>query len=135
MNHVPQAVAAMTPFPYAVDHDARVGEAIELLASHHFHHLPVTEKGRVSGMVTDQDLGTIPPQWRVRHIVKPAYVVEAGEPLDRVLNEMIDKHYSAAVVTRHGKLAGVFTSTDAYRLLLRLLRERFGPPEPGHEAA
>lgn len=135
MRHVPQAVAAMTPFPYAVHHDARVSEAIALLAEHAFHHLPVTEHGRVSGIVTDQDLATIPPQWRVRHVVKPAYIVEAHEPLDRVLGEMIAKHHSAAVVTRHGKLAGVFTCTDACKLLLRMLRERFGPPPPGEAAA
>jgi acetoin utilization protein AcuB len=135
MKHVPQAVAAMTPFPYAVDHDARVGEALALLAEHRFHHLPVTERGRVSGIVTDQDLATIPPQWRVRHVVKPAYVIEAGEPLDRVLREMIEHHHGAAIVTKHGKLAGVFTCTDALRLLLKMLHERFGPPPPGQEAA
>lgn len=135
MRHVPQAVAAMTPFPYAVDHDARVGEALALLAEHRFHHLPVTEQGRVSGIVTDQDLATIPPQWRVRHVIKPAYVIEAGEPLDRVLNEMIESHHSAAIVTKQGKLAGVFTYTDACRLLLKMLRERFGPPTPGQDAA
>lgn len=135
MKHVPQAVAAMTPFPFAVDFDAQVGEALALLAEHRFHHLPVTEHGRVSGIVTDQDLATIPPQWRVRHVVKPAYVIEAGEPLDRVLSEMIEHHHSAAIVTKHGKLVGVFTYTDACRLLLMMLRERFGPPTPGNQAA
>lgn len=135
MKHLPQAVGAMTPFPYAVDHDARVSDALALLAEHSFHHLPVTEHGHVSGIVTDQDLATIPPQWRVRHVVKPAYVVEAHEPLDRVLHEMIDRHHSAAIVTKHGKLAGVFTYTDACKLLLRMLRERFGPPPPGEAAA
>lgn len=67
MKHLPQAVAAMTPFPYAVNQDATVSEAIALLAAHDFHHLPVKEHGRVSGIVTAQDLATIPPQWRVRY--------------------------------------------------------------------
>jgi CBS domain-containing protein len=89
----------------------------------------------VTGMVTDQDLKTIPPQWRVRHVMRPAYVVDAGEPIDRVLHAMIEQHLSAAIVTKAGKLVGVFTSTDACSLLLRMLHERFGPTPPGTEAA
>ena len=135
MKHLPQVIAAMTPFPHAVDHDVLVADAMAVLAEHRFHHLPVTEHGHVTGMVTVQDLKTIPPQWRVRHVMRAAYVVDAAEPIDRVLHEMIERHLSAAIVTKGGKLVGVFTSTDACTLLLRMLHERFGPTPPGTEAA
>jgi hypothetical protein len=39
------------------------------------------------------------------------------------------------MVTRGGKLVGVFTTTDACRALARVLRERFPPPSPGTHAA
>jgi CBS domain-containing protein len=45
---------------------------------------------------------------------------------------MAERHLGSALVTRGGKLVGIFTTTDACRALARLLREQHpydGPDE------
>jgi CBS domain-containing protein len=53
-------------------------------------------------------------------------------PLDEVTSEMATRHVGSAVVLRHGKLAGIFSTVDACRLLAEFLRDRFSE---GPEAA
>jgi CBS domain-containing protein len=84
----------------------------------------------------DPDLG-LPPKDElfVRDVCVPdAYAVDTGEPLDRVLEEMTSRHLGSVLITSHGRLAGIFTSTDACRVLRDHLRA-LAPPRPGDNAA
>lgn len=134
----------MTPFPYSVDADARVEAARRLMREHGIRHLPVTDKGAIVGVVSERDLtvlATVRPgrggdrELTVRQVyTADPYVVDLAEPLDNVLAVMAERHIGSAIVTRKGRLAGVFTATDACRVLGRYLRERFRPGG-GDEAA
>jgi CBS domain-containing protein len=66
--------------------------------------------------------------------VRHAYVVEDAERLDRVLLRMAADRIGSALVTRRGKLVGIFTVSDACRLFASWLRGRFPDPD-GDEAA
>ena len=56
----------------------------------------------------------------------PAYVAEAAEPLDVVLDEMADRQLSSVVVVDHsGQLLGILTLTDVCRLFARALEGRY----------
>jgi CBS domain-containing protein len=46
----------MTPEPRTIDADASVGEALDLMLSAGFRHLPVTESGTLAGIVSMTDL-------------------------------------------------------------------------------
>jgi CBS domain-containing protein len=46
----------MTPSPQMVDADASVGEALDVMLTGSFRHLPVTEGGRLVGIVSMTDL-------------------------------------------------------------------------------
>jgi CBS domain-containing protein len=46
----------MTPEPRTIDADATVGEALDVLLSSGFRHLPVTEGGSLVGIVSMTDL-------------------------------------------------------------------------------
>ncbi len=62
---------------------------------------------------------------RVRDVCSlDVYSIERDEPLDRVLGEMADRHIGSAIVTDGGKIAGVFTATDACRCFAEFLRSR-----------
>ncbi|MFO1427083.1 MAG: CBS domain-containing protein [Steroidobacteraceae bacterium] len=145
MKHMPQVVAVMTPFPYSVEIDASVQSAQELMQHHRFRHLPVVEHGQLRGVLTDRDIRSAlghnlgfhnVAQLKVRDVFHgDAYTVDAATPLDRVATEMADRHVGSALVTKGGKLVGVFTTTDACRALAQVLRERFPPPSPGTNAA
>jgi acetoin utilization protein AcuB len=145
MKHMPQIVAMMTPFPYSIDIGAPLAEARAFMAKQHIRHLPVIENGKLAGMVTDRDIKLMLgpdfayPQERelaVRDACVPdPYIVAASAPVDEVAEEMAKRHIGSALVTRDGKLVGVFTSTDACHALARVLRERFPPPPRPEEAA
>jgi CBS domain-containing protein len=141
LDHIPTVKLAMTPFPHAVDVDAPLSSALAMMDQHGVHQLPVTEEGRLVGAVGKGDVERVatgargrPLAARVRDALSPsAVVVEDGERLDHVLERMAADHVAAALVTRRGKLVGIFTFTDACRLLAGWLRSRF--PDPGADDA
>jgi acetoin utilization protein AcuB len=141
-NRLPQILAYMTPFPFSIDVDAPLAEAHAFLRERHIRHLPVTERGELVGVLTDRDiklalgpdLGSPPErEMAVRDVFQPeAYVVDAGAQLLKVAATMAERHLGSALVTRGGKLVGIFTTTDACRALARVLRELhpdLGPDE------
>jgi len=133
----------MTPFPYSVDIGAPLSEAHAFLRERQIRHLPVTEAGRIAGILTDRDiklalgpdLGSPPErELTVRDVYQPdSYVVDAATPLEEVASTMALRHVGSALVTRHGTLVGIFTTTDACRALARVLRgqrSETGPDQP-----
>jgi acetoin utilization protein AcuB len=131
----PTLAAAMTPFPYAVDLDAQVADAEALMQKHGIHHLPVTHGQDLVGIVTARDLAARAHHTvRVRDCYLPdPYIVELGTPLDEVLFRMAARHIGSAIVTRQGKLAGIFTHVDACRTFAAHLRAQY--PEPTDDQA
>jgi acetoin utilization protein AcuB len=133
-RHTPQILAYMTPFPYSIDVDAPLAEAHVFLRERQIRHLPVTRDGVLAGVLTDRDiklalgpdLGSPPErELKVRDVFQPeCYVVDAAEPLEDVAHTMAGRHVGSALVTRGGKLVGIFTTTDACRALARVLREQ-----------
>jgi acetoin utilization protein AcuB len=138
-HRLPQILAFMTPFPYSIDIAAPLAEAHAFLRDRHIRHLPVTEDGELAGILTDRDIKLAlgpdldsPPERElsVRDVYQPdSYVVEAGTLLEDVAATMAQRHVGSALVTRGGKLVGIFTTTDACRALARVLRDQH--PEPG----
>lgn len=147
MKHMPQVVAVMTPFPYSVEAEATVAQALQLMKEHRFRHLPVVEGGKLRGVLSERDVRSAlgrnlgfhnAEHIRVRDIFHDdAFTVDASSPLDEVAQTMAERHIGSALVTKKGKLVGVFTSTDACRVLAQFLGERFGPSNggPGDEVA
>ncbi|MDD9943066.1 MAG: CBS domain-containing protein [Myxococcales bacterium] len=127
----------MTPFPHAVDTNASVTEAIDLMEEHGIHHLPVTDSGRLHGIVSDADLrvaravggGTrLDPSMPVGLIcTMNPYVAPLDTPLAEVATTMASRRLGSALVTRNGKLVGILTTTDVCRALAELLGSV--PPE------
>ncbi len=144
MKARPQLTSVMTPFPYSVDLDTPLEEAMALMEEHDVRHLPVTEAHELVGVITERDMhllqvssshGGKAGDLKVKDVyITDAYVVDLAEPLDNVLMTMAAKHIGSAIITRKGKLAGVFTSTDACRCFSEYIRERF-PPDDGNDVA
>jgi len=132
----------MTPFPYSVDADAPVDEAERFMREHKIRHLPVMDKGVLKGVVSDRDIKLMlgpdfaypnPRELRVGNVmIEDCYVVDLATPLRAVLRHMAEHRLGSALVTRRGKLAGVFTSTDACRAFADYLE---GTPPPEEDEA
>lgn len=125
----------MTPFPYSVDAEASVEEAQEFMRQHRIRHMPVMDHGQLVGLISDRDIKLMlgpdfaypdAKQLAVRDVmVKDAYVVDLDTRLDEVLHHMATHQLGSVIVTREGRLAGVFTVTDACRSFAEHLREQF----------
>ena len=135
MNHDPLMKSVMSPFPYSVAIDAPILDARKLMLEHHVRHLPVTRAHELLGIVTDRDIKLLlgpeldypnPRELTVTDAyISDAYVVDINAPLADVVLDMAKRHVGAALVMGHGRLAGIFTTTDACRVLGEWLRERF----------
>jgi acetoin utilization protein AcuB len=133
----PTIKLVMTPFPHSVDIDDPVTRAEEIMREHDVRHVPVEEGGKLVGVATHRDtVRLVNPaldehsrqRIRVRQVYTPnPYVVDLNAPLDRVLLEMAERHIGSALVVRKDKLVGIFTVTDACRVLARLVRLQFNP--------
>lgn len=136
MKRNPQVIAFMTPFPYSVDVDAALKDAHALMREHRFRHLPVTSAGAIVGVLTDRDIKLVlgpdfdhPKEEELS--VRDAYVeqpcvVAASTPVATVARIMGEKRIGSAIVTKDGKLVGIFTVTDACRALAEVLEGRQG---------
>jgi CBS domain-containing protein len=135
MKRIPQIKSVMTTFPYSVDADAPVSEALEFMREHRIRHLPVTEKTDVIGLISDRDIKLMlgpdfaypdADELKVRDaMVAEPYTVDLSERLDRVLAHMAEHHIGSVVVMRHGRLAGLFTTSDACEAFAEFLRDQF----------
>lgn len=144
MKRIPSMKSVMTPFPHSVELDAPVRLARNFMRKYQIRHLPVVDKKKLAGVVTDRDIKLIlgpdfdcPPESEltVRDVyIADPYIVHLNEPLDHVLLTMAEEHIGSVLVTKNGKLAGLFTTTDACRYFGEFLREKF-PPRGDDEAA
>ncbi len=135
MKRIPSIKTVMTAFPYSVQPEASLHQAIDFMRAHNIRHLPVADNGELLGLVSDRDIKLVlgpdfaypdPDKLTVGDIMRPDnYTVDLEERLDNVLAYMAEHHIGSAVVTRQGKLAGMFTTSDACREFSEHLREAF----------
>jgi len=131
MKRIPSIKTAMTPFPYSVEPGAPVSKALDIMRDHGIHHLPVTEDGDLGGMISSRDIQLMIARQdagdglTVRDVMtQDVYTVDLSERLDSVLHRMAEHQLRAVVVTRKGKLVGIFTQIDACGKFAEFLREQ-----------
>ena len=141
LDKTPSVALAMTPFPYSVDVADTIETARALMERHDISHVPVKDKHRLVGVLGQREVANAAVSSLERtgpiHVrelpVAEAYVVERSTPLAQVAAEMAKRHIDSALVVKKGRLAGIFTASDACRVLGAILRSRFD--DPGGEAA
>jgi acetoin utilization protein AcuB len=134
-NRIPSIKAVMTPFPWKVRLDDSLSHATAVMRERNIRHLPVTDGDQLVGIVTERDIGLVENAVRdsresgslkVRDACElDAYVVDLSAPLDRVLADMAERHIGSVLVVKRGKLAGIFTSSDACHHFGRFLTQFF----------
>ena len=121
----------MTKSPHTIGVEQTLTQAHDLMRGYRVRHLPVLSAGKLVGMVSQRDLHLIealsdvsPNTVRVEEAMSQLpYAVEANAPLEEVVTQMADKRFGSAVVTDRGQVVGVFTTTDALRVLAETLRQ------------
>ena len=138
MKRIPQIKSFMTPFPYSISDTAPLAEAQAFMRSKKIRHLPVTRDCKPLGIISERDVKLVlgpdlaypnpDPLTVAQVMVKEAYSVDLATRVDTVLAHMARHHIGSALVTRKGKLVGVFTATDACRAFCDHLRAEHAPP-------
>jgi CBS domain-containing protein len=124
----------MTPFPYSVDIHSEIEQARSYMDEHEIHHLPVVNDGEIVGILDKQKFEDKNISMVNEIVFDKPHVFDLNERLDNILELMSSKHIDTILVTRHDKLVGIFTITDACRKFSEYLREEFGPSD-GNSAA
>ena len=116
--------SVMTSYPYVIELDALAATARTMMQQLKVRHLPVREGDKVVGVVTEQALQMAEACGKdltgsgikVRDLYsKNILLVAPEESLESVLRKMAEKHIEVALILRQGRLAGIFTTTDACR--------------------
>ena len=137
MKRMPRIKDVMTAFPFSIAETATMAQAKAMMKEHKVGHLPVKlsdgqlsvlskreiERTELPGhMHTDFDdlnVSDLCPN--------NVYTVDLYTSLIEVLDYMNDTHADCVLVTRHDKLAGVFTAFDACFAFSESLKEEFFP--------
>jgi acetoin utilization protein AcuB len=98
--------------------------------THGIRHLPVLEKGVLTGVITEKDIKlakTLNSQWdwKCEDVLTPnPRIVAPDAPIHRVLLEMAKTKDEYALIQHpSGNIIGIFTQIDAYLILARLLAD------------
>ncbi len=132
------AAAFMTPQPITIGRKESLATAHHLMRANGIRHLPVLEHGDLVGMLSQRDLFLLETIRGVdvdADTVEDAmsaetYSVSPDAPIASVARHMARKRYGCAVVIERGRVAGVFTATDALRLLAEIVPAAKPPARP-----
>jgi acetoin utilization protein AcuB len=115
----------MTPQPFTIARDETLETAHAMMREHRLHHLPVLERGQLVGILSIRDLyfietiaGVDVEHDRIDDAMTPdTYAVSPGTPIEVVARVMAERRIGSAVVIERDRVVGIFTSTDALRVL------------------
>jgi acetoin utilization protein AcuB len=128
----------MTKNPITVESESLVLEAQKIMREHHIRRLPIVDKGKLTGIVTQHDLLEAAPspatslsihelnyllsKMKVKEIMKKSPVtVGPDTPFEEALTIGQEKKIGSFPVVEDGKLVGITTESDIVRVLSRAL--------------
>jgi len=119
----------MTPAPLHIRPGQTLAEAHRLMRKNRIRHLPVVDRGKLVGIVSQRDLMLIEtlPDVRPEEVpvedamIGQVFAVTPGASLGGVASRMAGRKLGAAVVVENGRVVGVFTVTDACRALAEVI--------------
>ncbi len=126
----------MTPDPVVITTDTSLKEALEIVRSKPFRHLPVLdENGKLVGIVTEKSLVYASPisttalsvfevdyilsRTKVGQIIQGS-VISVGPdwPIEEAARVMVDRRIGCLPVVEDDKLVGIISDTDIFRVFV-----------------
>ncbi|OQX29785.1 MAG: hypothetical protein B0D92_01855 [Spirochaeta sp. LUC14_002_19_P3] len=132
----------MTKNPFSVKTATSISDARELMKQEKIHHLPVVDdKGGVIGIITEKDILCASPSqastldmWEISTLLAK---LEAGDvmtrkpifcspdtPVEEAAKILADNDISGLPVVENGKLSGIITESDFFKVFIDLFSIR-----------
>jgi acetoin utilization protein AcuB len=125
----------------SVSPDAPINEVLAMFRKEHIRRAPVMKNGKLLGIVSERDLLNASPSsattlsvWelnyliskvKVKHVMsKKVISVDKDTPMEEAARIMADKKIGGLPVTSAGKVVGIITETDLFKIFLELMGAR-----------
>jgi len=122
--------SCMVTHPFSLEPYVSVKAAAKLLRTKKIRHLPVILDKKLVGIVSDRDIrvALALPQASILTVgdimTRDVYIANQTTPLSEVAYEMAEQKLgSALIVNSKQHVVGIFTTTDALRILSTLAEE------------
>jgi len=124
-----------------VSPDTPIHDALIMFKREHIRRAPVIKDGKMIGIVSERDLLNASPSpvtslsvWELNYLVskvtvkqvmsKKVKTVDVNTPIEEAARIMADSKIGGLPVTRAGKVVGMITETDLFKILLELMGAR-----------
>jgi acetoin utilization protein AcuB len=119
-------VERMTTQVVTITPETTVGQALDIIESRQLRHLPVLDKDdALVGIVSEKDLLRANCDDPVQQLMtREVITVTEYTALEEAARIMADHKISSLPVMRDGKIVGIITETDLFKIFLELLAAR-----------
>lgn len=125
----------------SVSPDSPINEVLAMFKREHIRRAPVMKDGKLVGIVTENDLLNASPSpvttlsiWEMNYLISKVLVknvmtkkvisVDKDTPIEEAARIMADKKLGGLPVTSLGKVVGIITETDLFKIFLELMGAR-----------
>ena len=125
----------------SVSPDAPINEVLAMFREGHIRRAPVMKDGKLIGIVSERDLLNASPSevtslsiWELNYLIskvtvkrvmsKKVITVDQDTPIEEAARIMADKKIGGVPVVSAGKVVGIITETDLFKIFLELMGAR-----------
>ncbi len=125
----------------SVSPDAAINDVLAMFRKEHIRRAPVMKGGKLVGIVSERDLLNASPSpvttlsvWEMNYLIskvtvsrvmsKKVITVDQDTPIEEAARIMADKKIGGVPVVSAGKVVGIITETDLFKILLELMGAR-----------
>jgi acetoin utilization protein AcuB len=125
----------------SVSPDAPINEVMTLFKKEHIRRAPVIKSGKLLGIVSQSDLLNASPSsattlsvWELNYLIskvavkdvmtKKVVTVDEDTPIEEAARIMADSKIGGLPVTSSGKVVGIITETDLFKVFLEMMGAR-----------
>jgi len=125
----------------SVSPDAPINDVLAMFKREHIRRAPVMKDGKLVGIVSENDLLNASPStvttlsiWEMNYLIskvtiknvmsKKVVTVDQDTPIEEAARIMADKKIGGMPVVTAGKVVGMITETDLFKILLELMGAR-----------
>ena len=125
----------------SVSPDAPINEVLVMFRKEHIRRAPVIKNGKLVGIISERDLLNASPSsattlsvWELNYLISKVTVkdvmskkvisIDTDTPIEEAARIMADKKIGGLPVTSAGKVVGMITETDLFKIFLELMGAR-----------